>query len=45
MVFTIEGFSEVAIENWPVWDLNLQSLHSVQMLEEIELSDHEFKFY
>ena len=23
MVFTAEGFFEVAIENWPDWDLNL----------------------
>ena len=22
MVFTTEGFFEVAIENWPEWDLN-----------------------
>ena len=24
MVFTTEGFSEVAIESWPEWDLNLR---------------------
>ena len=32
MVFTTEGFSEVAIESWPEWDLNPQPLNSVQML-------------
>ena len=32
MVFTTEGFSEVAIESWPEWDLNPQRLNSVQML-------------
>ena len=24
MIFTSEGFFEVAIESWPEWDLNLQ---------------------
>ena len=32
MVFTTEGFSEVAIESWPEWDLNPQPLNSVQKL-------------
>ena len=42
MVFTTDRFSEVAIENWPKWDLNPQSLNSVQMLWPTELSGHEF---
>ena len=32
MVFTTEGFLEVAIESWPEWDLNPRPLNSVQML-------------
>ena len=32
MVFTTEGFFEVAIESWPVWDLSPQPLNSIQML-------------
>ena len=32
MVFTTEGFFEVAIESWPEWDLNPQPLNSVQTL-------------
>ena len=32
MVFTTDGFFEVAIESWPEWDLNPQPLNSVQML-------------
>ena len=32
MVFTTEGFLEVAIESWPVWDLILRPLNSVQTL-------------
>ena len=32
MVFTTEGFFEVAIESWPEWDLNPRSLNSVQTL-------------
>ena len=32
MVFITEGLFEVAIENWPEWDLNPQLLNSVQML-------------
>ena len=31
MVFTTEGFSEVAIESWPEWDLNPRPLNSVQI--------------
>ena len=31
MVFTTEGFFEVAIESWPEWDLNLRPLNSVQL--------------
>ena len=32
MVFTTDGFFEVAIESWPEWDLNPQPLNSVQTL-------------
>ena len=32
IIGTIEGFFEVGIENWPVWDLNQQPLNSVQTL-------------
>ena len=32
MVFTAEGFFEVAIESWPEGDLNPQKLNSVQKL-------------
>ena len=32
MVFTTEGFFEVAIESWPEWDLNPRPLNFVQML-------------
>ena len=32
MVFTIEGFLEVAIESWPEVDLNPRPLNSVQTL-------------
>ena len=31
-VFNTEGFSEVAIESWPAWNLNPQPLNSVQTL-------------
>ena len=31
VLFTTEGFLEVAIESWPMWDLNPRSLNSVQM--------------
>ena len=30
VVFTTEGFSEVAIESWSEWDLNPRPLNSVQ---------------
>ena len=33
VVFTTEGFLEVAIENWLEWDLNPRPLNSVQMLD------------
>ena len=33
MVFTTEGFLEVAIESLPEWDLNPQPLNSVQTLQ------------
>ena len=29
MVFTTEGFLEVAIESWPEWDLNPRPMNSV----------------
>ena len=32
MVFTTEGFLEVAMGSWPQWDLNPQPLNSVQTL-------------
>ena len=32
MVFTTEGFFEVAIESWPEWDLNPRPLNSVHSL-------------
>ena len=32
MVFTTEGFLEVAIESWPEWDLNPRPLNSTQTL-------------
>ena len=32
MVFTTEGFFEVAIKSWPEWDLNPQPLNSGQTL-------------
>ena len=32
MVFTTEGFFEIAIESWPEWDLNPRPLNSVQTL-------------
>ena len=37
MVFTTEGFFEVAIESWPEWDLNPRPLNSVQTLKPTEL--------
>ena len=32
MVFTTDGFFEVAKERWPEWDLNPRPLNSVQTL-------------
>ena len=32
MVFTTEGFFEVAIERWPEWNLNPRPLNSGQTL-------------
>ena len=29
MVFTTEGFFEIAIESWPEWDLNPRPLNSI----------------
>ena len=29
MVFTTEGFLEVAVESWPEWDLNPRPLNFV----------------
>ena len=42
MVFTTDGFLEVAIESWPEWDLNPRPLNSVQTLKPTEVSCHEF---
>ena len=39
MVFTTEGFLEVAIESWPEWDLNPRPLNSVQTLLLTEKKD------
>ena len=41
MVFTTEGFFEVAMESWPEWDLNPRPLNFVQTLLLTELSGHE----
>ena len=32
MAFSTEGLFEVAMESWPEWDLNPQSMNSVQTL-------------
>ena len=40
MVFSTEGFFEVAIESLPEWDLSLRPLNSVQALQPTELSDY-----
>ena len=32
MVFITKGFTEVATESWPEWDLNPRPLNSVQTL-------------
>ena len=32
VIFTAEGFLEIAIESWPEWDLNQRPLNSVQTL-------------
>ena len=29
VVFTTEGFFEVAVESWPEWDLNPRPLNSI----------------
>ena len=42
MVFTTEGFFEVAKESWPEWDLNPRPPNSVQTLYPTVLSGHEF---
>ena len=42
MVFTTEGFFEVAIESWPERDFNPQPMNSVQTLQPSELLGHEF---
>ena len=36
---------EVAIESWLEWDLNPRPLNSVQTLQPIEVSGHEFNSY
>ena len=40
LLFTAEGFFEVAIESWPEWDLNPRPLNSVQT--PTELAGHAF---
>ena len=45
MVFTTDGFFEVAIESWPEWELNPQPLNSVQTLYPTDLSGHEFNLH
>ena len=42
MVFSTEGFLEVAIESWPNCDLNPRPLNPVQKLQPTELSGNEF---
>ena len=42
MIFTTDGFFDVAIESWPESDLNTRPLNSVQTLQPTELSGHEF---
>ena len=42
MVFTTYGFSKIAKESWPEWDLNPGPINSVQRLSPTELSGHEF---
>ena len=42
IVFTTEGLFEVATESWNEWDSNPRPLNSVQTLEPIEPSSHEF---
>ena len=41
----LEGLFEVAIENWPEWDLNPRPLISTQMLYTTELSGHELNWH
>ena len=45
MVFTAEGFLEVARESWPEWDSNPRQLNSVQTLLPTELSDRELNMH
>ena len=42
---TTERFFEVAIESWPEWNLNPRPLNSIQMLQQNELSSHEFNLH
>ena len=41
MVFTTEGFFEVAIESWPEWDLNPRPLNSIQTLKLSSVRTHD----
>ena len=43
MIFITTGLLEVALENWPKWDVNGRPPKSVQSLQLTELSGHEFK--
>ena len=43
LVFTTEGFLEVAIESWPEWDLNPRPLNSVLLREKVvEYANYHF---
>ena len=44
MVFITEGLLEIAIENWPEWDLNLRSLNSVHIYIYIYIYIHTYMF-
>ena len=35
MIFTTEGFFEVAIESWHEWDLNPRPVNSIQTLNRL----------
>ena len=45
MIFTTEGFFEIAIGETAEWDLNPLPLNSVQMLKLTDLSGHELNLH